>query len=116
MKPIELTEEHKSKLLEMCKALFPEYKWEFCSTYGTLNDITQVDALIRWKNIEEHSQDYADSFHWFEFCLIHLYYELKRYGALTTDFNYPLHETKLKSKAVIIDILYEEYKKIKKHG
>ena len=25
MKQIELTEEHKSKLLEMCKELFPEY-------------------------------------------------------------------------------------------
>ena len=26
MSPIELTSEHKSKLLEMCEALFPEYK------------------------------------------------------------------------------------------
>ena len=26
MKNIELTENHKSKLLEMCKKLFPEYK------------------------------------------------------------------------------------------
>jgi hypothetical protein len=25
MKPIELTEEHKAKLLEMCKVLYPEY-------------------------------------------------------------------------------------------
>ena len=29
MKSIQLTEEHKSKLLEMCKELFPTYNFEF---------------------------------------------------------------------------------------
>lgn len=33
MKSIELTKKHKSKLLEMCKALFPEYTFEFINKH-----------------------------------------------------------------------------------
>lgn len=33
MNAIELTEDHRTKLLEMCKALFPEHEWGFGSFY-----------------------------------------------------------------------------------
>ena len=35
MQSIKLTQEHKDKLLEMCKALFPEHKWGFGWFYTT---------------------------------------------------------------------------------
>jgi len=34
MKPLELTEDQKAKLLEMCEKLFPEHKWGFGSFYS----------------------------------------------------------------------------------
>jgi hypothetical protein len=61
MNPIELTQEHKEKLLEMCKALFPEYhftldKWKQCFvTFG-----------LKTKDL------YEEHIHWFEFCMTHL--------------------------------------------
>lgn len=64
MKPIELTEEHKSKLLEMCKILFSKYE----ELYLGINDYDlEPDGYIYFminKNITR--------IHWFEFCITHL--------------------------------------------
>jgi hypothetical protein len=62
MKSIELTQEHKDKFLEMCKALFPEYSdWK----YGSYK-INSTDRLF----FADKKQSY--DFHWFEFCMTHL--------------------------------------------
>lgn len=69
MKAIELSEEHKKKLLEMCKVLFAEYlpvdlelkpQYDGCEYY------------LIFKYMEK------DMFHihWFEFCMTHLMYKL----------------------------------------
>lgn len=60
MNSIELTEEHKSKLLEMCKTLFPEYEEiRFninAKEYGVFIVMDNGNIII----------------HWFEFCTIYL--------------------------------------------
>ena len=75
MKSIQLTEKHKSKLLEMCKILFPEqeFYWEY-EMYGRglkedFNDVLQVYFKDKeaWK-----SNLFPFNIHWFEFCMTHL--------------------------------------------
>lgn len=65
MNNILLTEEHKSKLLEMCKELFQEY------TFGFENDYSDV-GIMEWysRNMEEN-QEWQFT-HWFELCMTHL--------------------------------------------
>ena len=55
MSAMQLTEEQKNKLLEMCKALFPEY----------------VNVKFTWPNRVTFWQEKGDniSIHWFEFCM-----------------------------------------------
>lgn len=91
MKQIELTEEHKKKLLEMCKILFPEFQiW-------TLNEECHVGAYnydfnnLLFSNELEHHLYKAQSIHWFEFCMTHLQNKLFRKlndfsGHLTADY------------------------------
>ncbi len=59
MKPLQLTNEHKEKLLEMCKALFPEYKH-----FGFENDYSDEGMM------EYHNNDWNKMklIHWYEFC------------------------------------------------
>lgn len=92
MNSIQLTEEHKSKLLEMCEKLFPEYdftldKWEQC--FVTLG--------LKTKDL------YETHIYWFEFCITHLPYKLKlsRYQItrLILDTTHP------------VDYLYDEFKR-----
>lgn len=85
MKSIELTEEHKSKILEMCKALFPndEFSWEY-EMYGRglkeeFNDVLCVfhkldEPIKHIHNDKEYIQTEIDfNIHWFEFCTTHLF-------------------------------------------
>lgn len=64
MKSIQLTPSHKSKLLEMCKALFPG--WEFNEDFEYGQDIinNSLSKLEKGKRSED--------IHWFEFCMTHL--------------------------------------------
>ena len=69
MTTITLTEKHKEKLIEMCKALFPEYKyWHLHSgscdlcTENTLD--FAKDVMPRWNS--------WNRVHWFEFVMTHL--------------------------------------------
>lgn len=57
MKNIKLTKEHESKLLEMCKVLFPEYEWDF-------SFIEREGNIKYWNNKMKN----AEFIHWFEFC------------------------------------------------
>ena len=91
MNSIELTEEHKSKLLEMCETLFPKYdftldKWEFCFvTFG----------------LKTYSL-YTEHIHWFEFCMTHL----------SEKIDCDLAHNIIYMKKHPIDYLYEEFKKL----
>ena len=81
MKAIKLTEEHESKLLEMCNALFPEYKDVKVKTFNNGKKMTDTDTTrIRGLCVELPYIDMGniDPFinyhciHWFEFCVVHL--------------------------------------------
>lgn len=71
MKPIELKEEHKSKLLEMCKELFPEHPnlrvrdsmEDFCMN----QDNCFIELQESGRNTKEDT-----IIHWFEFCMFYL--------------------------------------------
>ena len=125
MKNIELTKEHKSKLLEMCIKLFPEYQWDFHH-----HDDNKLDKkkpyenflpgfIFGWKKYEngEISEYYHDAeifIHWFEFCMTHLsdkLASLKEESRLdiikAADF-YERNEHKH-----LVNYLYEEFLKIK---
>lgn len=126
MVAIELTEEHKEKLFEMCKKLFPEYKWE----NGNFFRKGHLD-IYKWGT--EMCPDwpiYSHSIHWFEFCLTHLaekvinpkgendstirknfeefFIHMKSYSWFIQDPG--LRESFAKHP---IDYLYEQFKKLK---
>ena len=96
MKNIELTEDHKSKLLKMCKELFPEFnEWRYgkVTSEGNLEDFYNKTKDLSWQDREkyeqscdflwiekdfkyEHDDDIERSetwvIHWFEFVMTHL--------------------------------------------
>ena len=103
MKPIELTKEHKSKLLEMCEKLFPEYdftldKWEQCFVTLGLKSKVVYDSHI----------------HWFEFCMTHLFTKVivEQYGYMSISHAMSNGYYTIYSNHPI-DYLYEEFKKLK---
>ena len=91
MKPIVLTKEHESKLLEMCNELF-------------MFDFEIIKNNIKIFNIEG---THYTTIHWFEFCMTHLRIKLTlhhddMYGTTNpggSTFKHP------------VDYLYEEFKK-----
>lgn len=131
MKSIELTKEHKSKLLEMCNKLFPEYKEIILTKQKFLN--------FGFKDHKSYTTRIGNmSIHWFEFCMTHLIQKIDnlhsekilkplenkackegypdngseiwnerpwiKLWSLTNSGNYKKHP---------IDYLYEEFKKLK---
>ncbi len=125
MKSIELTEEHKSKLLEMGKALFPEYP----------------DLQFGVKEKHNWSKEYLvfgltgnePIIHWFEFCMTHLVEKLNNlsdvyeemppyvanvYGGANGKWNlyvkFHFHYPKNRYKKHPIDYLYSEFLKLSK--
>lgn len=104
MKNIELTKDHKSKLLKMCKELFPEYCWKNSFEFG--------DNILVYCTSEG-----CESIHWFEFCwtLLNKILEsnllpiksceiIKEFGLICFNKFESLHP---------VDYLYEEFKKLK---
>lgn len=70
MKSLELSEIHKSKLLEMCTELFPEMNFEFeYDIYGRVLKQNMGGVLAVWyKDKDAYKQGkYAFNMHWFEF-------------------------------------------------
>jgi len=103
MEPIEITTKQKKKLLEMCKALFPEDNLDF--GHGFMEDYIQIVI-----GDNEFSEEWI---HWFEFCLTHLINKI----------NYPPNavnngEIIVGSKVLLsgnpVDYLYREFQKLKK--
>lgn len=100
MKSIELTEDRKSKLLEMGKILFPEFnEWRYgkVTAEGNLEDFYNKTKDLPWEDREKHEQscdflwiekdfkyEHDDDIersetwviHWFEFCTNEIVNEL----------------------------------------
>lgn len=112
MKNIKLTEDHKSKLLEMCKVLFLEYpeirfKENHILLYNkdTFNNIKNQLGK-EFENILLQDYECDIKIHWFEFCMTHLARMLmckntKHMQQLFMGLKHP------------VDYLYEEFKKLK---
>ena len=143
MKTIKLTEEQKSRLLEMCKVLFPKYLsieyWDFdsYSDHCGIGGDEQIEnclcfypqklplnkenpPTIDWENVQ--IDNIPITIHWFEFCMTHLVTKLRSYN--------PVHEQTPKqlmdfysfywdvsnyqmTQTHPIDYLYEQFKKLK---
>jgi hypothetical protein len=135
MKSIQLTRDHKDKLLEMCNELFPEskYWWEY-EMYGRalkqdFNDVLAVaETLNPPINIGTKEKPWMQTtsyynIHWFEFCLLHLSEKIyKSFFKLGEKDNwYGCHlswaidsmYTQNTNKVHLVDYLYEEFKKLK---
>lgn len=85
MQSIQLTEEYKSKLLEMCKELFPKYdKLSISEPQIDVHEcITTVALFKENKNFYKTLLGFPNEgqhIHWFEFCMTHLAVKLKRLG------------------------------------
>jgi hypothetical protein len=126
MKPIELTEYHKEKLLEMCKILFPEYNnFEITSSFPYYNS-NELEGIKWLENptkdaiclIKDDKDDYRSvTIHWFEFCFIHLIPKFKKYGINIDYWLMTLPSTHCQWPIEFnhsIDYLYEQFKKLNK--
>lgn len=124
MKPLELTEDQKNKLLEMCKVLFPEMFTLTIQNNGYLN-YSEIGKTI----------DYDDKIHWFEFCMgtlaakiDNLYFTHNKEKLESKDDNIritawdrrPYHDLwsgfnfgALKPKGHPVDYLYKQFKELK---
>ena len=115
MKNIELTEDHKSKLLEMCKVLFPKLNlemyydddisdnWEEALEDDSCGNDAQVGYLIsNW-----HKPN-AKIIHLFEFCMTHLCDKIFIHDESLNEFLLTFNVNKHP-----VDYLYEEFKKLK---
>jgi len=100
MKAIKLTEEQQNKLLEMCRVLFPEYRWylgKFLRAYIIGNDP------------DLYKEDKSDiKIHWFELCITHLRTKLN----LHHDDMYLTTNPGIDTFKHTVDYLYEEFKKL----
>jgi len=67
MKPLELTDDQKNKLLEMCNTLFPEYEKIYWNSGKGSNGSSEYIGFGTKK--ENNFVDYI-YIHWFEFCMI----------------------------------------------
>jgi hypothetical protein len=130
MKAIKLTEEHKSKLLEMCNKLFPEYgDVQLLKSYCATEYDATGSPYLRWYIPFEHNGKKTTKLikiHWFEFCMTHLVeklievineYESKLSDSKREKFFIEIFEPyellmSIKDKHPI-DYLYEEFKKLK---
>jgi len=71
MKSIELTEEHKSKLLEMCNKLFPEYSEIYWNSGKGSNGSSEHLGFGTPTEENPNFNNYI-YIHWFEFCMTYL--------------------------------------------
>lgn len=108
MQPIQLTQDHKDKLLEMCKALFPEYH-NFELELNSQHDGSEGFIIY----LDENNL-HGEGIHWFEFCIMDLttkmynISDLKKESSIKQLRGYICQETDHP-----IDYLYEEFKKLK---
>jgi hypothetical protein len=109
MNQIELTKEHKSKLYEMCKELFPEW-----TIYKIEHD--NMVSGNQWETDEEDPQESIAvnefSIHWFEFCIDHLSKKVYTInGKIMYGYTYFINNVRYIKKHPV-DYLYSEFKKL----
>ena len=112
MNSIQLTEEHKSKVLEMCKVLFPEYKVKFIPD----NLLEYDDQIFNYLSIEEITEKEVDFtvIHWFEFCMTYLCDKIfLPKGESRLDGIKGMDYYQRNENMHPIDYLYSEFKKLK---
>jgi hypothetical protein len=116
MESIEITNEHKDKLLEMCNVLFPKIYFTFrvFPTVGVSNG-----DLCYYLTPESNKRQYI---HWFEFCMTHLVEKLifnkKNNQKVHDDFReffYSVNNYFIKTPLCIhpIEYLYNNFKQQK---
>lgn len=123
MKPLELTSEHREKLLEMCKKFFPEYdEVEMTSSFPYYNANALDGVRTKFPRLEVawfqnptedavslvfEDKDHPKSLtiHWFEFCVVHLLNKFRLEPNIL--LNTAMEGTHF------VDYLYEEFKQIK---
>lgn len=105
MTPLQLIPQQQAKLLEMAKALFPEYlsidfvgSCDFC-----------LEGTLRLSKYEKASENWNQwlLIHWFEFCLTSLLDKLCDYGVMGL-----YNCTGLFIDEHPVDFLYEKFKKL----
>ena len=115
MKSIILTDNHKSKLLEMCKKLFPEYNIDN-ELYGG-GDYVHFTRGKEIPNIEYDEFEIDECIHWFEFCVTKLAPKIlcQNKSIINSSYskNYFLQNKIINSNEHIVNYLYEEFKKLK---
>lgn len=105
---INLSDDQRTKLLEMCNAMFPNQKHALW-----LED----DSFFITDYHQENSNTFVESvsIHWFEFCLCHLLPKLKKIGIQPELYVLTLPSTHIgwDTKGVNhpIDYIYQEYDK-----
>lgn len=110
MKQIELTKEHKSKLLEMCNTLFPDYSLIVLTNNKTIRfNYKKHPAYETWSK---------GTIHWFEFCWL-LLNKILESNSSPVQISKTIHDFGLICFNQFkwlhpIDYLYEEFKKLKK--
>lgn len=68
MKPLELSEEQKNRLLEMSEKLFPEYgEPQYLLSYMSKDEDLTGSPYIRWYDNRSGKMILVE-IHWFEFC------------------------------------------------
>lgn len=88
MKPIELTQEQKDKLLEMCVGIFPEYahdssKDEAPNVQIIFNDFVRFYSGFKIRK----AKPTLDEIHWYEFCITKLAPILLPSDGIVIDFD-----------------------------
>jgi hypothetical protein len=129
MKPLELSEDQRIKLLEMTKSLFTEYEHIIISNIQL--DIGSYDSEVnktRWSPFIFYSKlikppfDDGKFIHWFEFCMTHLLNSLA-FMSSKTDIVMDVEFEEFITDAFVaiffdfkhpVDYLYERYLTIKK--
>ena len=110
MKQIELTKEHKSKLLEMCKVLFPEYK------YWNLHDGTCdlcTENTLDFHKDEKPGWNSWYRINWFEFCMTYLQDKIKQLNGFENNPDCDIELISCWYESHPVDYLYKEFKKLK---
>jgi len=102
MKNIELTEKHKSKLLEICKVLFPEYTNIYT---GQNNYDDKFDGYICFEKTIPLISNIINEIHWFEFCVTKLAPKICKSDGIAFSFSDGEYNP--------INFLYEEFEKLK---
>lgn len=134
MKPLQLTTQHRERLLEMCKVFYPdlqklafdagvEYygskkqaKANYCGFYITGDNCIQCSYPIDSRDDSFH-EHLIESTHWFEFCMTHLQNKiLVKASQLNKsddlDYNFYSRLTDSWYESHPIDFLYQEFKKL----